>query len=120
MHYRSTAEAEGPVFFDRGVTDAVAFAVEQGALAESDGAARIEEITYNPTVFAFPPWQDIYRRDSERDQSYEESVRVYERVRSWYSRWGYELAEVPRGGIDERVAFILRRVEDLLGRSGPS
>lgn len=41
---------------------------------------------------------------------FEESVVVFEGMKSWYSQWGYEPLEVPRNTIDERVSFILQRL----------
>jgi len=68
---------------------------------------------YNPVVFLLPPWEDIYGTDSERDQTFEESIEVFEGMKSWYSQWGYKTLEVPRGTIDERGSFILQRLENL-------
>ncbi len=61
-------------------------------------------------MFLLPPWQEIYGTDSERDQTFEESVEVFEGMKRWYERWGYETVEVPRVGIEGRVAFILGKV----------
>ncbi len=63
---------------------------------------------YNKRVFLFPPWKEIYQTDGERYQSFAESVRVFKIVKSWHLRCGYEMVEVPIGGLDERVDFIER------------
>jgi predicted ATPase len=44
--------------------------------------------------------------DTERDQTYDESVRVYERSRSFYEDCGYRTVEVPRLDVDDRVEFV--------------
>jgi predicted ATPase len=40
------------------------------------------------------PWREIYRPDSERDQTYDEAVRVCQSVRKWYVQCGYNLIDV--------------------------
>jgi predicted ATPase len=57
-----------------------------------------------------PPWEAIYRTDSERDQPFAAAVQVCEELRTWYARWGYETIEVPRTAIDHRVNFILQTI----------
>ena len=48
--------------------------------------------------------------DSERDQTFEESVAVFEGMKRWYGRWGYETVEVPRASVEVRVSFILEAI----------
>jgi predicted ATPase len=105
--YRETPVHRDPVFFDRGVCDALGFLFLRGAISEADAAARIKEFPYNETVFVLPPWEEIYGVDTERDQSFMEAVAVCDSVRRWYARWGYRLVEVPEGSVESRVDFIL-------------
>jgi len=67
-------------------------------------------------VLLMPPWEDIYRTDAERDQTFAESVQVCEDLRQWYAGRDYETIEVPRTAIDQRVNFILQTVEYALTR----
>jgi predicted ATPase len=59
-----------------------------------------------------PPWPEIYRTDTERRQSWEEAVRTYEAVTSAYTQAGYELVELPRAPVSERLEFVLRESFD--------
>ena len=68
-------------------------------------------------VLLMPPWEAIYRTDSERDQTFAEAVQVCEGLRTWYARWGYETMEVPRTAIDQRVNFILQTIEYALTKA---
>lgn len=61
-------------------------------------------------MFLLPPWEAIYAMDSERDQTFEESVAVFEGMKRWYARWGYETVEVPRAGVAARASFILEAI----------
>ena len=72
---------------------------------------RSRSFPYNKVVLLLPPWEDIYRTDSERDQTFAESVQICEGLRQWYARWDYKTIEVPRTAIDQRVNFILQTVE---------
>ena len=99
---------------DRGVVDALALVFEQDGLSPVEVEAHISEFPYNKIVFVFPPWEDIYRTDAERDQTFPESIQVYERLSRWYAQWKYQPVKVPTIDIDARVDFILRTVDKTL------
>ena len=113
--YRDTPVHLDPVFFDRGVCDAVGFLCLRRAISEAEAAAGVKEFPYNEVVFLMPPWEEIYSVDTERDQSFAEAVTVYDTVRQWYARWGYRLVEVPKGTVESRVDFILSHAHDQCG-----
>lgn len=118
--YEETKVGKQPVFFDRSVLDALAMLDEAEALSPAELKGWIERCRYNAVTFLLPPWEEIYRTDAERDQSFADSIRVFDELRSWYARWHYEPVEVPRAGVAERADFVLRTVESVLacGRSG--
>jgi predicted ATPase len=66
---------------------------------------------YHGRVFIAPPWPDIFRQDSERKQSLEEAVRTYESMVDVYGAYGYELVELPRSSVEQRVRFVLETAE---------
>lgn len=100
------APSSGVCFFDRGVVDALGMLHSCRALSEDEIELNLRQYHYNRVVFLFPPWEEIYQTDGERDQTFADSVRVFEAGKSWYSRCGYQPKEVPIGPLDERVAFI--------------
>jgi len=112
--YRETRATDHPVFFDRGIVDALGILYQQHALALGEAEAYVRSFPYNKVVLLMPPWEDIYRPDAERDQTFSESVQVCESLRTWYARWDYQTIEVPRTAIDQRVNFILQTVENAL------
>ncbi|WP_422141841.1 hypothetical protein [Vreelandella salicampi] len=59
---------------------------EESALTRADIANYVEAFPYNPVVFLLPPWEDIYGTDSERDQTFEESVEVFGGMKRWYCK----------------------------------
>jgi predicted ATPase len=119
--YWETRVTEHPVFFDRGIVDAIYILDQQNAISPGQVEEYVQWFPYNKVVFLMPPWQEIYSTDAERDQTFSESVQVFEGLRKWYARWRYETIEVPRTAIEQRVDFILQTVEYALTSqySGP-
>lgn len=108
-HYRNKAGAIRAVFFDRCVLDALGM-LHQIGLAAGELQALLSEYVYFRTAFIFPPWEEIYTTDSERDQTFEVAVAVHVAATAWYRRCGYDLTEVPRGTVHERCDFVLQRI----------
>ena len=106
--YQRSGAGEVPLFFDRGIPDALGMLHQIGGLSGVEEARYRSEYPYSSNVLLLPPWKEIYRTDDERDQTFEESIRVCEGLRQWYGRLGYNLVEVPPGPVDERCAFALR------------
>lgn len=109
-NYRLGQTHPGPVFFDRGVPDVAGYLrlVELPVPAHVIKAA--EEFRYNRRVFVAPPWKEIFRSDQERKQDFDEAVRTYEALTATYKEFGYELVELPRVSVDERVQFVLSKI----------
>mgnify|MGYP003124391406 FL=1 len=110
VQYRAATDHDGTTFFDRGVLDALYMLDLESALSRDEIARHVQAFHYNGTVFLLPPWEAIYGMDSERDQTFEESVAVFEGMKRWYARWGYETVEVPRASVEARVSFILEAI----------
>lgn len=92
------------VFFDRGILDSY------GGEGTAPTPALIEAIRtrrYNPTVFIFPPWREIYQTDSERRQDWAEAERTFDKILSLLPGLGYRGLIVPKGPVEARAAFVL-------------
>jgi predicted ATPase len=102
----------GPVFFDRGVPDVAGYL----RLMKLPVPAHVEQAAalfrYNRRVFVAPPWAEIFAPDAERKQTFDEATRTYEAMVTAYTGFGYDLIELPRCGIAERVAFLRAKVHD--------
>jgi predicted ATPase len=68
-----------------------------------------EVFRYHRRVFIAPPWPEIFQQDSERKQSFDEAARTYDAMVTAYNDFGYELVEIPRASVDDRVRFIIAR-----------
>lgn len=101
-------------FHERGVVDAAGLALESGLCTPAAAAALVERHPVHRPVFVFPPWRAIYRRDDERDQSWDEAVAVHGRIVRWYAACGYELHEVPFADPLARARHVLQ----VLGEPG--
>ena len=100
----------GDVFYDRSLLDTLSYL--QAGSKPTPEWMDLAPYPYHYKVFIFPPWEAIYRTDGERWEPFETAVQVHESLVSTYSALGYELIEVPRASVEQRVEFILH----VLGR----
>jgi predicted ATPase len=104
----------GPVFLDRGVPDVIGYLRLTGLPVPAHMEKAAETFRYNPRVFIAPPWPEIFRQDEERRQTPEEAERTYEAMVATYTGYGYELVEIPRLPVEERVRFVVGCVAELI------
>ncbi|MCB9134822.1 MAG: AAA family ATPase [Anaerolineales bacterium] len=111
MHnYSQNLSTAGNVIFDRSIPDMLVYA-RLFSLDETPYTHAAHEFRTHPTVFFFPAWQEIYTNDSERKMSFEQARAFGDTVRAIYEKFGYRILEVPRFSIEERVQFILDKLE---------
>ena len=105
--HAAAGSAGGPLFFDRGLPDIAGYRALVGLpfCHATDAACRTRR--YHRRVFIAPPWPEIYATDAERKQSPAEAERTYRSMAASYPAYGYELIELPRASVAERVAFVL-------------
>jgi len=101
------AASPGPVFFERGVVDALCGLDRVTPLSDSELSMWLSKYQYFPKVFVLPPWKAIYVNDAERDHTFEHAESVNRIAQAWYRRCGYQVLEVPMVSVDERSAFVL-------------
>jgi predicted ATPase len=95
------------IFFDRGLIDALGMLHEVSPLPDEELKAILTRYPFHRSAFVLPPWEAIYTNDAERDQTYAESVEVYEKLRAWYHSCGYHIHEVPRLPVARRAMHVL-------------
>jgi len=66
---------------------------------------------YNTKVFVTPPWQEIYKTDSERDQTFDQAVDVHDKVCNWYAEHKYELIIIPKDKVESRAKFLIDQIK---------
>lgn len=112
--YFKLITASDPIFFDRGIPDVIGY-LELCELPVP--YAMIETARnnrYHRDVFITPPWQEIYENDTERKQDFEEAFRTWEMMKEVYTRFNYNLVEIPKLPVSDRVCFILDHLHDVL------
>ena len=97
LQYHKKDNVSRPCFFDRGVLDALYMLDASNEMSVQEIDAYIEKYSYNNIVFLFPHWQEIYRNDNERDQTFAMALEVYKGIKEWYLKQGYEAVEITEG-----------------------
>jgi len=110
--YLENSATETPTIFDRGIPDMVAYAEIFGL----DTKIYYNSATlykYNPCVFWFKGWKDIYKPDEERKMDFQQAYEFGERVGEIYRELGYDVLQVPMLSIDQRAEFIYDKIQSL-------
>lgn len=96
-------------FFDRGIPDVLAyFNMKKYKLSDK----YISSISnYSNTVFICPPWKSIFINDPQRPESFKYSSVIYQNLKAVYKSFDFNIIEVPKATIAQRVYFILEHLE---------
>jgi predicted ATPase len=108
--YRDAERQDDPVVFDRGLPDTIGYLRLEGLDAPAWMEEQAWRLRYNKRVFIAPPWREIFGNDEERRQSWSVAVRTYDIMVETYTEMGYELVEVPRAPVEERVEFVIGEI----------
>jgi len=106
QYHQALNSNEKLVFLDRGVPDVIAymdfFGQEYGAIfIDACIACKYDY------VFICPPWEEIYKSDNERFETFEEALKIHHCLVNSYKRFNFNMIEVPLLSIPERANFIL-------------
>lgn len=92
-------------FFDRSLVDEIAFRKYYNM--DTTKTYEVCKTHRYDLVFMFPPWKEIYVNDEARVESFETSSDIYNHLVDAYKTTGYDVINVPKVSIKERVNFIL-------------
>ncbi len=112
-----TADAPGPVFFDRTHIDPLSYYARNPADEPPHWRRAAEVFRFHPTVFFVPPWPEIFRQDAERRHTFEDGLAEYPVLLKNYRRFGYRPVIVPKAPIPARADFVLRMLSGTRGES---
>jgi len=96
--------------FDRGIPDNIAYA-ELFGLDSTIYSNSANLYKYNPCVFWFKGWKDIYKKDDERKMNFQEAYEFGERTYEIYRELGYDVIQVPMLPVDKRAEFIYNKIQ---------
>ena len=99
--------ATGLHFYDRSMMDGIAYMKKNKLAVPIKMIQTIKKCSYHKVAFIAPPWENIFQKDSQRLEDYEEAEEVYQSLQEVYQSFGYQLIEIPLASVDERVKFIL-------------
>ncbi len=96
-----------PVYFDRGIGDAITCAELIGHTLPTALLAQARARRYANPVFVAPWWPEIYVTDPERWQGREEAERTQHAIEITYRELGYDLVTLPLATPQARADFVL-------------
>ena len=62
-------------------------------------------------VFIFPSWKEIYTKDDNRIEEYEEAIKISPYIFKVYDESSILSVEVPNMSVKERVEFIINNIQ---------
>lgn len=104
------AKRPGITFFDRGIIDQVSGSAHAGLEPKAWFETASRRFRYHETVFAVPPWREIYQTDSERQHGFEDAVASYDALIQSYKDYGYRVVTIPKTNVEERADFLLKAI----------
>ncbi|MDT0293091.1 ATP-binding protein [Mesonia ostreae] len=110
QHQKADQLAANYVFIDRGIPDITAYldlARDKYPVLFDDANV---EYKYDQ-VFILPIWEAIYISDNERYEDLEEAKKIQQQLIKTYTQLGYDLIEVPKSSVEQRVEFILTNTQ---------
>ncbi len=109
QHAAAAKDESKIVFIDRGLPDVLAYMHYIGDAYPSFFDDVCKEYRYTK-IFFLPPWREIYTADEARYESYEQAELIASHLQETYKGYGYELTEVPKDTLDNRILFILEHL----------
>lgn len=99
----------GLYFYDRGIPDVPAYHRFTGDLIPKTYIEKSQNLRYD-YCFYFPVWDEIYQQDSERYENLDQAKKISGIIKDEYESLGYDVIDVPKTSIEDRVAFILKHL----------
>lgn len=102
----SSQQGPATIFLDRGIPDVVAYMDYFKTSYPRLFVEACQGYTYEK-IFLLPPWEEIYKTDNERYETFDQAMRIHRYLEKVYLSYGYNPIEVPLGSIAFRGDFIL-------------
>ena len=97
-------------FFDRSLVDEIGFRNFYKKEPNQKLIDNCNKLRYDK-VFFFNPWKEIFVNDSERKETFEQSVEISKCLVDGYKDFGYKLIMMPNLSVEERIKFILDNIK---------
>lgn len=109
QHKNATNEQTDVVFIDRGIPDVLAYMHYKGDKYPESFETACKQHLYHQ-IFLLPPWENIYLSDEQRYENFEQASEIYFHLVETYTKYGYDLIEVPKDTVENRIDFILEKI----------
>jgi predicted ATPase len=110
INFVTHSDQSSLLFFDRSFMDSAGMISKCDISGFNKIRDTISNNRYNTKIFITPPWKEIYQNDTERDQSFEAAIEVYEWIDKWYRQHDYDPVIIPKDTIENRAKFILSEI----------
>jgi predicted ATPase len=107
-HRDARATTTGPAFVDRPCAGPGRVPAGKGCARAGAPDVAASRFRYARTVFAAPPWREIFRTADELTLTWDEACRLFEMATDAYRRLGYDLVELAKASVRQRVASSAR------------
>ena len=104
-------ETKKITFFDRSLIDVIAYMRYWKLEYPDEWELFVDENRYNKKVIYFPSWQNIYIQTKVRHEKFSEAQKIDSVLKKTYMDFKYDLIEVPKTSIDQRLKFILNSIK---------
>lgn len=112
LDFHAFPEAEY-TFYDRCLLDVLSYLILDKRPSYTSLMRDIENHRYFDHVFILPPWKEIFTKDDERMEDFEETIKAYDVIKYTYEDNGYQVVELPKTSVEARVQFILNYLKNL-------
>lgn len=102
----SASPDDHPVFFDRGIPDLIGYMAFHKNVIPSKYTSEIANSSYDQHVFFLENDESIYKKDTERIESFAEACQISAFLKQTYISYGYTIISIPFGSIEKRVKSI--------------
>ena len=109
QYQNAVAEPHKIIFIDRGIPDVLAYMHFIGDDYPDHFDEACKDHLYTK-IFILPPWEQIFISDKERYENFEQAQHIDFHLIETYKKYGYELIEVPKDTVDNRILFILDKI----------
>ena len=62
-------------------------------------------------IFLAEPWEDIYEKDNERYESFEDLKDINKYIKKIYSNYAQKFITLPKSSVQERTNFIIESIK---------
>ena len=97
-------------FFDRGIPDIIAY-LNYKKISFGKELELISKKYKYDFIFLAEPWEDIYEKDNERYESFEDLKDINKHIKKIYYNYAQKFITLPKSSVQERTNFIIESIK---------